>query len=448
MRLCIPAVAIVAGFVVVTALYSVVTPIWEAPDEVGHMAYVAHLVEERALPVQRPETLGEEHQPPLYYLLAALPVAVAGGLDDPTGRFRFNRQVVWGGEGGSDVNVAVHGDDETFPYRGHARAVHVARLVSIALAACTVALTIAIGRVAFPGVPAVALLAGVLVAGNPQFVFISASVNNDNLVNALAAALLLCAALAMTREVSLVHWLSAAVLASAGVLAKLSIAPVAAVVFAVVVVRSLRSGRRDVLLRGVLTTALVLGAPLGWWMARNLHVYGDPLGWSMFTQTHARTMRDGPLPWGEYATFLATQFRSFWGTFGWMTVEGPRWLHAGAAFLTIVAVAGLLRWTGGRASLPRPPGAARAVAVLVAAIAAQELYLVIAIRAAFGAAWYQGRYLFPVIAAIGVVLSVGILAFVPPARRRLAVATITVAALAVVLWNALAVIAPAYRLAG
>jgi 4-amino-4-deoxy-L-arabinose transferase-like glycosyltransferase len=442
------AVAIVVGFVAVATVYSLVTPIWEAPDEVGHMAYVMHLVERRALPVQRPETLGEEHHPPLYYVLAAVPVALFADLDDPAGRFRFNRGIVWGGEGGSDANAALHGDDEGFPYRGHARAVHVARLVSIALAAVTVALTIAIGREAFPGVAAVPLFAGVLVAGNPQFVFISASVNNDNLVNAIAAALLLCAIRAVTREVSLAHWLSVAALATTGFLTKLSIAPVVAVVFGVLVLQSLRAGRRDLVLRGTLATVVVLALGLGWWIARNVRVYGDPLGWSVYARRYARAMRDGRLPWSEYATFVGTQFRSFWGVFGWMTVDPPRWLHGAAAVLGVVAAIGLGWWARGRSTLPRSPRVARAVTVLVAAIVAQELYLIVAIRSTFGSAWYQGRYLFPVISAAGVVMSAGVLAIVPPPRRRLTVVGLTVAMLAIVLWNAFAVIAPAYGPAG
>jgi hypothetical protein len=45
--------AAVAVFLALGVAYSVVTPMWEAPDEVGHMAYVSHLARLRRLPIQR-----------------------------------------------------------------------------------------------------------------------------------------------------------------------------------------------------------------------------------------------------------------------------------------------------------------------------------------------------------------------------------------------------------
>src|SRR5262249_20239325 len=130
------AALLVLAFLLISSIYGVTTPPWEAPDEVGHMGYVTHLVKTRTLPVQRIGDLGQAHQPPLYYLLSCLTVGWVD-LGDPSGHFHYNRNALLAGAG-EDVNVALHNDSEHFPYRGEALGLHVARLVSTLLGAATV----------------------------------------------------------------------------------------------------------------------------------------------------------------------------------------------------------------------------------------------------------------------------------------------------------------------
>ncbi len=84
----------------------------------------------------------------------------------------------------------VHTDREAFPWRDTALAVHLIRFFSILLGAGTVTCTYLIARSLFPDQPAVALGATAINAFIPMFVFISASVNNDNLVVFLSAVVL------------------------------------------------------------------------------------------------------------------------------------------------------------------------------------------------------------------------------------------------------------------
>src|SRR3972149_2073100 len=67
---------ILAGYVILGAIYSLATPIFEASDEVSHYAVIQYVAEEARLPVQQPgvKTAWEQEgsQPPLYYLLMAL----------------------------------------------------------------------------------------------------------------------------------------------------------------------------------------------------------------------------------------------------------------------------------------------------------------------------------------------------------------------------------------
>ena len=67
---------IVGAFVALAFTYSIVTPIFEAGDEIWHYPHVQHLATEHSLIIQDPaiKTLWvqEGGQPPLYYAIAAL----------------------------------------------------------------------------------------------------------------------------------------------------------------------------------------------------------------------------------------------------------------------------------------------------------------------------------------------------------------------------------------
>ncbi len=75
---------LVAGLAVRLA-YVFMTPIFYAPDEQSHFNYIKHLAEKKSFPVQTSQ-LGDEsndwenHQPPLYYLVAATVFSVTQAL--------------------------------------------------------------------------------------------------------------------------------------------------------------------------------------------------------------------------------------------------------------------------------------------------------------------------------------------------------------------------------
>ena len=120
-----------------------------------------YLRQSHTLPVQRIGSLGSSHHPPLYYLIAGL-ISAPADINDPTGTFRPNPDFMWAGSGGSDVDIALHGSAETFPYQGQALLLHLARLTSVMMGLITVALVIAIGWHIFGEYPWIGLLAGAL----------------------------------------------------------------------------------------------------------------------------------------------------------------------------------------------------------------------------------------------------------------------------------------------
>ena len=84
--------ALVALLVVHTVLgiyYAVTVPIFESYDEIGHYRFVRYVAEERRLPDPTKPLIAENdetHQPPLYYLLAAIPLTLADLGEDTSPR--------------------------------------------------------------------------------------------------------------------------------------------------------------------------------------------------------------------------------------------------------------------------------------------------------------------------------------------------------------------------
>jgi hypothetical protein len=402
-------------FLVLASAYSVVTPAWEAPDEIGHFEYVRHVVLTGRLPTQNPNAPNAAHQPPLYYLSAALLTAAVGpGAYEPP---RFNQRSTLVGHPAGEVNVVVHASSETFPFEGAALALHAGRLVAVLFGASTVALTVALARHAFPEQPNAWLLGGGLVALNPQFLFVGGAMNNDTLVALAGAGAAWATLRTLDRPDRLRRWALLGGWLAVGLLAKATaVAPALAVglIAAAVIVRrrSIGTGLR-------IATALAAPVTLGLapWIVRNVALYGDPTGYRVYRQAWAPSLRSAPFGLGDLGQLLTTQFRTYWATFGWMNLPAPGWLYLAFAAACLVALFGLGRG--------RPP---RAAAVLLGFVLMQELYtLVIALDC--NSSCYQGRYLFAAIGPISALLGFGLARALPLAGALSVMAGLAVVAL-------------------
>jgi len=370
------------------------------------MAYVTHLASTISLPLQKEGELGQAHQPPLYYALAAL---VVRGVDrsDHSGHFHFNRNLLWAGNGGSDVNVALHSDDERFPYRGEALALHLARCVSIVAGTTAVVLTLLVGWTIFPRRREIGLLAAALTAFNPQFLFLSAAVNNDTLVAAACSASILAILRALNAGESTAPWLWTAICLSAALLVKLSALPVTALAFiALIMLAHQRRSLRFFATR-LVAMGLVMTIATGWWFWRNYVLYGDLLGFRTYRVVFASLRRTEPLHWSDLSEFVSTQFRSYWGVFGWMNLPAPEWFHWSTVALVALAAGGILVAFASRQRKVITETQRRGLAMLSFAVLFQEAFTLLGIRN-FNSAWYQGRYLFPAVAPIAALLAFGL----------------------------------------
>jgi hypothetical protein len=279
----------------------------------------------------------EGSQPPLYYLMAAgltfwIDTSDFADVQRPNPHAIVGLPQVVGNK-----NMMIHSQRESWPWRETTLAVHLIRLVSVGLGATTVWLTWRIARCLWPGDDRVSSLAAMLTAFNPMFLFIGASVNNDNLAAPLAAGVVLVLLGALRRGQTARDALWLGVLLGLGALTKLSalaLFPLTAAALTWDAWR--RRSWQKWLLNGVLIVALVL-LIAGWWYWRNWALYGDPTGASRMLDIAGR--RDEPLTlgglWAEFEGFRI----SYWALFGGVSILADRWVYP--IFDALVLVGGL-----------------------------------------------------------------------------------------------------------
>jgi 4-amino-4-deoxy-L-arabinose transferase-like glycosyltransferase len=437
-------ILLVTGFVLLAALYSVVNPLFEAPDEVWHYEYVRWLVEGQGLP--RPEDVGaapwrqQGSQPPLYYALAAALTAPIP-TDNATVAIRYNPHAAVGqGAAADNKNIMVHGAVERWPWRGVVLAAHLVRLFSVLLGGLTVVCTCQIARTLYPESRVIPSMAALLVAANPQFLFISASVSNDNLVTALCAVglWLLVHLVRQPSHPSLAQLVGLGLVTGAAALSKLSGLALLGLAGLTLLWLSWRErSLRQFLWQGGLVAVVAL-LVAGWWYWRNWQLYGDPLGLTaMFAVLPGR---GDPLTLAQVWSLAPGVWRSYWAVFGWFNVVADEWLYHLYSALAGLALAGLVLGFWRRRGRNRPDR------MMVWVLLATWTVMLVALVVRWAQISYpQGRLLFPAISAAATILAVGLSNWLPARWQWIGAPVLAGLLLPAALIAPWRWIAPAYR---
>lgn len=388
------------------------TPIFEASDERWHFGMIEYISETGELPVQNPAPEApltiyrqEGSQPPLYYLLGALVVSPFDLSDAEQYRIENPHAQAGIPDSWGNKNMFVHPVDGV-PLEGTPLAVYVLRLLGLGMGAVTIWAVYHCGLLLSPQRPVVGVVAAGLTAFNPMFVFVSASVNNDNLVIMLNSLVILLALQMLRDGFNTRRSLLIAVLIALATLSKLS----ALVLVLVVALAALWLANRDKDWRGLVilgaSMLLVWAAIAGWWYVRNLQLYGELFG----TATMAAVANRGVERVFEPTTLLVEfqGFRlSFWGVFGAFNILTTPLLYALLDFLVFLSIFGVMFLTAQLIAIRDFSYARRE---LTATLFLLSIVLVGGIALI---AWTsqtpasQGRLMFPYMAAISPLLAVG-----------------------------------------
>ena len=411
--------AILAIFALLGIAYSVVVPLFEASDEVWHYPMVKYIADHWDLPVMDPNSGGpwrqEGGQPPLYYALGAVLTFWIDTSDmDPV---RHLNPHVDAGAAMPDgnINLVVHNPDlEQFPWRGTVLAVHLVRLLSVLMGTVSVYFTYRIAREVVRHDSILPVAAAAVHAFTPMFVFISGSVNNDNLVVMLCGlGLWMILRLAKEEQWStrhaLVRYLALGVVLGLAALSKTSALGLTVVTAVAVAMRAVRRRSWREFFLGGLATLLPFLAVVGWWYLRNLRLYGDLTGLGVFTQVSGSVR---PVPadlvqlWRERYSFLA----GYWGNFGGLNVPMPAWAYGLLNAFLVLSSLGLLF------CLLRPP-----VPLSLRSLSLSLLWAALVFLPWVGwsrVTWSsQGRLVFPAISVWSLLLVLGLYSLTSHASR-------------------------------
>jgi hypothetical protein len=346
-----PIAWLVGLFILCGVIYALATPLFEISDELWHYPMVKTLADGNGLPVQDPQNVGlwrqEGSQPPLYYALMAAATFWIDTSDMTQVRWvnpHTDNGVITPDR---NNNIVIHRPDELTRWRGTALAVRLIRWLSVLLGAGTVYFTYRFALELLPGRTALALAAAGFAAFTPMFLFISASVNNDNLAICLSSAALWLMARWLRQPPTRVSWSHVALglVLGAGALSKqsaLGLLCLAGLVLFFIHFRSLRltfDALRSFFPQFLIVFGLAFLTAF-WWYWRNWQLYGDWLGWNRFIQIVGPRAQPATLAqvWGERVGFV----QAYWGLFGGVSVPMPDWIYTVLNLVIGLALIGLL----------------------------------------------------------------------------------------------------------
>ncbi|MDQ6750189.1 MAG: DUF2142 domain-containing protein [Actinomycetota bacterium] len=352
------------------AVWAVVTPTFQVPDEQTHFGYTQYLAETGRLPTG---TAPGRFTPEQGVLSMGIPFSIEGWPTwSPSQSRRLHRQLqdlkpsALNNEAIQAVNnPPLYYGLQAIPYRA-ARSLNVLdrlfvmRLFSALLAALTVAFTFLFLRELLPGTRWAWTMGALAVAFQPLFAFMGGGVNNDNLTYTLGAALVYLLARAFRRGLSPRLGAALGAVAIAGMLTKstfLGMVPGAALGVVLAAWRAAPAQRRRAM-RGALTAGGVVALPAAAWVVANEVVFGRSaatLTSGLFAQGSKGSIGGNLSYLWQYflprLPFMSDRFGSypFWevylqgfvGRFGWFLIGFPRWVNwvATGLYLAVIALA-------------------------------------------------------------------------------------------------------------
>ncbi len=402
-----------ALFFLVGLVYLYAAPNFEASDTVQHVGMIKWIADRGGLPVQsggHDELYGQEaSQPPLYYLMMA---ALWNAFDTSDFNERYLPSpftVIGDPSGRGNRNLVIYKQPYPPDLKGSSLALYAIRLLSLGMGAVTVWAVCQSARVLLPGDAGFALLAGALTAFNPQFLFISASVSNDTLVNMMAA-LITWRMLVMLRDgFDTRRDFALALLIALASLSKLSGLVLGAFAALAALWLLFRTGDRRGFLQFAGMTLFAWLIIALWWYVRNLALYAELTGAStMLDYFGRRSISLGQLIAEEFEGLRV----SYWAVFGAFNIVVDELFYHLMDALSAIGALGLVVFLAKTVWVDSPQRHREHREYVLVAVAV--LALLLALGGGALIVWSlqtwasTGRLLFPYITSASLLLALGL----------------------------------------
>jgi hypothetical protein len=429
--------------------WSLIVPLFQVPDEQAHVAYAQHLAEVGAPPAghegvtavspEERDLLDALHWRQITHRPENTP------LSTPRAHRRLervvDREAERAGDGGYSnatqnpplyytVAAAAY---RLSPFTGLPDRIHAMRIASALLVALTALLAFLFLRELLPATPWAWTVGGLAVAVQPMVGFVGGGVNNDNLLFAASAGVLLALAIAFRRGLTARRGAAIGACTAVGLLTKatmIGLLPGIVLGVLLLVLRADGAKRRDAWRGAALGAGLVV-APFLLYMALNAIAWDRGL---LFVSSQAEGQRAaGEIParagtiaghlsylWQFYLPrlqvmgtwFPAYEAREIWfegfiGRFGWLDYSFPGWVYD---FATIAGTAVIVLAV--RELISRLQAVRRRLMELITyvAIAVGLLGLLAWVgydwRLSHAGQFEQARYILPLLALYGALIAI------------------------------------------
>lgn len=299
---------IISLYFILAVNYAINVPIFESPDEPDHFLYVKYIIKYQRLPLledNNPESPRTAIHPPLYYLLSAVIYAPFQAYDHPV-EHKYNEKF-----GLINRNRYFHKDEnmrEHYPF-------YIIRLFSILLGMLTIIFGWKTANEIFGESQYLIIGSTALIAFIPQFIYISSSVNNDNLANFISS-VIFWILIRMAKSDFLNKKELVFLGAGLGFAAITKFTALFLIPFAILALYIIQKDKKEYI-KNVIFICALTGIISGWYYFRNYIMYDYALGGNFGSKR------------GIFSSYFIKPFAnmmllSFFGLFGWMNIVMAR----------------------------------------------------------------------------------------------------------------------------
>lgn len=305
--------------------YSLLMPIWEAPDEPAHYHLAWHFTYKNEYATQ--DLSYEAHQPRLYYYFGSWVIRALNQVDPQLARYFRPKEFIF--------NIRVRErrfdwNDENYHFLW---GLYILRWVNIVFGGIALWLNWKTFKLITPEKGTLCLSALALAALTPQYLHIMSSVNND-VLGTLAGAFLFYLTVRAAKEPSNLWSILSIILAILlPFITKLTVLPISAAVLATNAWKwiSERTQKRWLLYLGLLVLS---GVGIFYLLfPEAVQSAADEIKWRLFSfRKNAFTE--------TYIKFILTQIiETYWGKVGWLAVGLPVWIINSLTALGLIGMA-------------------------------------------------------------------------------------------------------------